>query len=78
MKNGHLDEVQEDGWEWEYYYEEDEEEEGKYRSCTLKSRSVLRAAPSFLELLYYVYRNISLCIVTIGEKVLTLAKSCGS
>ena len=29
MKNGHLDEVQEDGWEWEYYYEEDEEEEGK-------------------------------------------------
>ena len=37
MKNGHLDEVQEDGWEWEYYYEEDEEEEGKQiDDCNLK------------------------------------------
>ena len=37
MKNGHLDEVQEDmtGYEWEYYYEEDEEEEGAYTDIYL-------------------------------------------
>ena len=47
-----------------------------YCSPALKSRSVLRAAPRVLRLLYN--RNVSLCTVTFGEKVLTLAKSCGS
>ena len=43
----------------------------RYRSSALKSRSKLRAA--FEKLL--LHQNSSLCTVTFGEKVLTLAKS---
>ena len=49
----------------------------RYRSSALKSRSKLRAAfglrAAFEKLL--LHQNSSLCTVTFGEKVLTLAKS---
>ena len=51
-----------------------------YRRRTLKSRSKLRAAiglrAAFGKIL--LHQNSSLCTVTFGEKVLTLAKSRGS
>ena len=51
-----------------------------YRSRALKSRSKLRAAIGLRAAFgkFLLHQNSSLCTVTFGEKVLTLAKSRGS
>ena len=50
-----------------------------YRSHALKSRSKLRAAIGLRDAFWksLSHQNSSLCTVTVGEKVLTLAKSRG-
>ena len=51
----------------------------KYRNCALKSRSKLRAAIGLRASLdiFLLHQNSSLFTVTFGEKILTLANSCG-